>query len=137
MGKSTGLIGKIQTAFNKAKDNSANKKMAKVESIDDNKRLNRIVERRYVKMDKKYERAAGNEKKMAKVDKKYGYNYEGAKAAGIVKDETGYMGSIGNEGLILKGKKHPSMIKTRKVEKLLGNKIVRKGGNLYTVPKKS
>jgi hypothetical protein len=111
--------------------------MAKVESIDDNKRLNKIVDRRYKKMDKKYEKAAGNEKKTAKVEKKYGYNYAGAKAAGIVPDATGYMSSIGNEGLILKGKKHPSMIKTRKVEKLLGNKIVRQGGNLYTVPKKS
>ena len=119
MGKGIGLIGKIQTAFNKAKDNSANRKMAKVESIDDNKRLNRIVERRYVKMDKKYDRAAGNEKKTAKVEKKYGYNSEGAKAAGIVKDARGHMGSIGNEGLILKGKKHPSMIKTRKVERQL------------------
>jgi hypothetical protein len=120
----------------KIKEKIAAKKMAKVESIDDNKRLNRIVDRRYKKMDKKYEKAAGNEKKTAKVEKKYGYNYEGAKAAGIVKDASGHMGSIGNEGLILKGKKHPSMIKTRKVEKLLGNKIVRQGGNLYTVPKK-
>lgn len=110
--------------------------MAKLESIDDNKRLNRIVDRRYKKMDKKYEKAAGNEKKTAKVEKKYGYNYAGAKAAGIVPDATGHMGSIGNDGLILKGKKHPSMIKTRKVEKLLGNKIVKQGGNLYTVPKK-
>ena len=120
----------------KIKEKIAAKKMAKVESIDDNKRLNRIVDRRYKKMDKKYEKAAGNEKKTAKVEKKYGYNYEGAKEAGIVKDASGHMGSIGNDGLILKGKKHPSMIKTRKVEKLLGNKIVRQGGNLYTVPKK-
>lgn len=121
----------------KIKEKIAAKKMAKVESIDENKRLNRIVDRRYKKMDKKYEKAAGNEKKTAKIEKKYGYNYAGAKAAGIVPDATGYMSSIGNDGLILKGKKHPSMIKTRKVEKLLGNKIVRQGGNLYTVPKKS
>jgi hypothetical protein len=121
----------------KIKEKIAAKKMAKVESIDDNKRLNRIVDRRYKKMDKKYEKAAGNEKKTARVEKKYGYNYAGAKAAGIVPDATGHMASIGNDGLILKGKKHPSMIKTRKVEKLLGNKIVRQGGNLYTVPKKS
>lgn len=120
----------------KIKEKIAAKKMAKVESIDDNKRLNRIVDRRYDKMDKKYDRAAGNEKKTAKIEKKYGYNYEGAKAAGIVPDAKGYMSSIGNEGLILKGKKHPSMIKTKKVERLLGNKIVRQGGNLYTVPKK-
>jgi hypothetical protein len=112
------------------------KKIDKVNSIDDNKRLNRIVDRRYARMDKKYDKAAGNEKKTAKIEKKYGYNYEEAKKAGITPDASGHMGSIGNEGLILKGKKHPSMIKTRKVERLLGNKIVRRGGNLYSVIKK-
>jgi len=120
----------------KIKEKRTARKMAKVESIDDNKRLNRIVDRRYDKMDKKYDRASGNEKKTAKIEKKYGYNYAGAKEAGIVPDAKGHWSSIGNEGLILKGKKHPSMIKTKKVERLLGNKIVRQGGNLYTVPKK-
>ena len=74
--------------------------------------------------------------KTAKLDKKYGYNYEAAKAAGIQPDETGHWGSIGNDGLILKGPKHPSMVKTKKVEGLLGNKIVKRGGNQYSVPKK-
>ena len=120
----------------KLKEKRTAKKMAKIESIDDNKRLNKIVDRRYLKMDKKYDRAAGNEKKTAKIEKKYGYNYAGAKEAGIVPDSKGHMASIGNEGLILKGKKHPSMIKTKKVERLLGNKIVKQGGNMYTVPKK-
>ena len=108
----------------------------KIANIDNNKRLNRVVERRYDRMDKKYERAADNPAKLAKVDKKYGYNYEAAKAAGIQPDETGHWGSIGNDGMILKGSKHPSMIKTKKVEGLLGNKIVKRDGNLYSVPKK-
>ena len=108
----------------------------KIADVDNNKRLNRVVERRYDRMDKKYERAADNPTKLAKIDKKYGYNYEAAKAAGIQPDETGHWGSIGNDGLILKGPKHPSMVKTKKVEGLLGNKIVKRDGNLYSVPKK-
>ncbi len=121
----------------KIKEKISEKKMAKVESIDNNKRLNKIVDRRYKKMDKKYEKAAGNDKKTAKIDKKYGYNYDEAKKAGITPDEKGHWSSVGNEGLILKGKKHPSMIKTKKVERLLGNKIIKQNGNLYTVPKKT
>lgn len=120
-------------SFDKEKRNQ--RKIEKVNSIDENKRLNRIVDRRYARMDKKYDRAAGNEKKTAKIEKKYGYNYEEAKKAGITPDASGYMASIGNDGLILKGKKHPSMIKTKKVERLLGNKIVKKGGKLYSVVK--
>lgn len=119
--------------FDKERRNQ--RKIEKVNSIDDNKRLNRIVDRRYARMDKKYDRAAGNEKKTAKIEKKYGYNYEEAKKAGITPDASGHMASIGNDGLILKGKKHPSMIKTKKVERLLGNKIVKKGGKLYSVVK--
>jgi hypothetical protein len=118
------------------KEKRAAKKMAKVESIDSNKRLNKVVDRRYKKLDRRYDRAAGNERKTAKIDKKYGYDYESAKKSGITPDSTGHMGSIGNDGLILKGKKHPSMIKTKKVERLLGNKIVRKDSRLYTKPKK-
>ena len=109
------------------------KKNEKVNSIDNNKRLNRVVDRRYEKMDRKYDKASENPSKIAKLDKKYGYNYDEAKKSGITPDETGYMASIGNNGLILKGKKHPSMIKTKKVERLLGNKIVRRGGQLYSV----
>jgi hypothetical protein len=108
----------------------------KIANIDNNKRLNRVVDRRYERMDKKYDRAANNPAKLSKLDKKYGYNYEAAKAAGIQPDETGHWGSIGNDGMILKGPKHPSMIKTKKVEGLLGNKIVKRNGNLYSVPKK-
>lgn len=119
--------------FDREKRNQ--RKIEKVNSIDDNKRLNKIVDRRYARMDKKYDRAAGDEKKTAKIEKKYGYNYQEAEKAGIKPNEKGHMSSIGNEGLILKGKKHPSMIKTKKVERLLGNKIVKKGGKLYSVVK--
>jgi hypothetical protein len=108
----------------------------KIEAVDTNKRLNRVVDRRYERMDKKYENAQGNSNKIEKLDKKYGYNYEAAKKAGIQPDETGHWGSIGEDGLILKGPKHPSMVKTKKVEKILGNKIVKKDGQLYSVPKK-
>jgi hypothetical protein len=107
----------------------------KIAAIDDNKRINRVVDRRYDRMDKKYDRAAGNTQKAAKLDKKYGYNYEAAKAAGIGPDETGHWGSIGNDGMILKGAKHPSMIKTKKVEGYLGNKIKKIDGQLYSIPK--
>ena len=108
----------------------------KIEAVDTNPRLNRKVERRYERLDSKMEKAQGNLSETNKLDKKYGYNYEAAKKAGIQPDETGHWGSIGEDGLILKGPKHPSMVKTKKVEKILGNKIVKKDGQLYSVPKK-
>jgi hypothetical protein len=127
-----GLSGK----FGKEEPKQKKTTDQKIADIDNNKRLNRVVDRRYERMDKKYENAKGNSEKTAKLDKKYGYNYEAAKAAGIQPDETGHWGSIGNDGLILKGPKHPSMVKTKKVEGLLGNKIVKRGGSQYSVPKK-
>lgn len=108
----------------------------KIAAVDNNKRLNKIVEKRYERVDKKIARAGGDSSKLAKIDKKYGYNYKAAEKAGIKPDSTGHWASIGDDGLILKGKKHPSMIKTKKVEKILGNKIVKKEGSLYSVPKK-
>jgi hypothetical protein len=108
----------------------------KIEAVDTNPRLNRVVERRYERVDAKMQKAEGHLGKMNKLNDKYGYNYKAAKEAGIQPDETGHWGSIGNDGLILKGPKHPSMIKTKKVEKILGNKIVKKDGQLYSVPKK-
>lgn len=107
----------------------------KIEAVDTNKRLNKLVEKRYAKIDSKIEKAKGNELKLKKIDKKYGYNYESAISSGIKPDSTGHWASIGDDGLILKAKKHPSMIKTRKVERILGNKIVKEKGNLYSVPK--
>ena len=57
--------------------------------------------------------------------------------SGLSPDETGHWDSFGNNGLLLKAKHHPSMIKTKKVERLLGNKIVKVGGDYYSVPKKN
>lgn len=109
----------------------------KIADVDNNPRLNRIVDRRYARLDKKIEKAKGDTVKLNEINKKYGYDYETAKASGATADSTGHWPSIdGNSGLILKGPKHPSMIKTKKVEKILGNKIVKKDGKLYSVPKK-
>jgi hypothetical protein len=109
-----------------------------IKKIEENPRIQRIVDRRYERMDKKYEKAEakGNDNKIKKLDKKYGYDYESAKKAGLSPDETGHWPSIGNDGLILKGKKHPSMILTKKVEKVLGNKIINSGGRQYSITKK-
>lgn len=108
-----------------------------IKKIEESPRLKRIVDRRYEKMDKKYAKAEakGNENKIKRLDKKYGYDYDAAKAAGLSPDQTGHWPSIGNDGLILKGKKHPSMILTKKVEKVLGNKIVNIKGKQYSRPK--
>jgi hypothetical protein len=38
--------------------------------------------------------------------------------------------------MILKGKRHPSIMKTKKIERVLGNKIIKKGGERYSVPRK-
>ena len=108
----------------------------KIAAVDSNKRINKIVEKRYAKVDKKYDKAGNDTKKIEKIDKKFGYNYEDAKKSGMEADSTGHWGSIGNDGLILKGKKHPSMIKTKKVEKILGNKIKTIEGKQYSIPKK-
>ena len=108
----------------------------KISAVDANPRLNRKVERGYAKVEKKVERAKGDPKKLQKIEKKYGYDYESAIGAGLGPDETGHWPSIDpTSGKILKGPKHPSMIKTRRVEKILGNKIVKKQGGLYSVPK--
>ena len=108
----------------------------KIEAVDNNKRLNKLVEKRYEKLDSKIDKAKGDDRKLQKIDKKYGYNYEAAISSGLKPDSTGHWASIGNDGLILKGKKHPSMVKTKKVEKILGNKIIKEKGSLYSIPKK-
>ena len=121
------------------KEKRAAKKISKVESIDSNKRLNKIVERRYDRYDKQKLKAQskmlkGNSNKLEKLEKKKGYNY----SIGEYDPETNHWSSLSKygDGEIAKGKRHPSMIKTKKVEKLLGNKIVRKDGKMYSVPKK-
>jgi len=38
--------------------------------------------------------------------------------------------------MILKGKKHPTIMKTKKIERALGNKIIKKDGERYSVSRK-
>lgn len=65
--------------------------------------------------------------------KKFGYNYEAAEAAGLGPDETGHWPSRNPEdGMILKGRKHPTIDKTIAGEKALGYKIIRKNRVLYS-----
>lgn len=113
-------------------DRRGDRRKRKLENIDDNKRLNRIVDRRYSRYDRQVEKYSGNEKKSSKLDAKKGFKYED----GVKPDETGYYQSISDQGVVLKAKKHPSMIKTKKVERLLGNKIIKEDGERYVVPKK-
>ena len=109
----------------------------KIYAVDNNPRLNKRVEKGYEKVAKKVEKAKGNPEKLQKINKKYGYDYESAIAGGATPDSTNHWPSIDpGSGKILKGSKHPSMIKTKKVEKILGNKIVKKKGSLYSVPKR-
>ena len=68
---------------------------------------------------------------------KYGYDYDSATKSGLRPDESGHWGSIDpNTGKILKGPKHPSIMKTKKIERVLGNKIIKRNGERYSVPKK-
>ena len=96
------------------------------------------IERKYARAEKKI--AAAKQKspgKAAKVEKKYGYNYEGAKAAGLGPDSTGHWPSRNPDtGEILKGRKHPTIGLTKKGEKEAGYKITRKNGTLYSQPKR-
>lgn len=132
------MSAKAAAAGEKAKKLSQKSIEERLADVDKDPRLNRIVERRTEKVERKKEKAQGNEKKLAKIEKKYGYNYKVAQAAGLEPDETGHMGSLDpNTGMVLKARKHPSIIKTRKTEKILGNKLVKRGGQLYSVPKKN
>lgn len=124
----------IAAAIREKRD--ANRK-EKLENIDKNERLNRIVDRRYNRLNKKKDKAAGDEKKLEKIEKKFGYNYESAIKSGATPDETGDWPSVNPDTReILKARRHPSMIKTRKAEKYLGNKIVKEGDKRYSRPKR-
>ena len=69
--------------------------------------------RRYKRADKKIDKAKGTSKEKS-TQLKYGYNYEEAKKRGIKRDATGHMQSrVPETGLILKGRKHPTIYKTR------------------------
>lgn len=110
----------------------------RIAAVENNPRLNRRIDRRESKYDERKKNAQGNPEKLQKIEKKYGYNYDAAIKSGGGPDETGHWGSIEpSTGMILKGKNHPSIMKTRKIERILGNKIVKKDGERYSVPKKS
>ena len=110
---------------------------AKIKAIEDSPRLNRRIKRREEMVEIKKEKAKNDSKKLAKIEKKYGYNYDAALKAGLSPDESGHWDSINpSDGMILKGPRHPSIMKTRKIERVLGNKIIRMGGERYSVPRK-
>jgi len=93
-------------------------------------------QRRYRSAERKVKKAEGT-KREERVKDKYGYNYKRADELGYKPDETGHMASIDEEtGLVLKGKKHPTIYKTKKYERALGYKIKRKDGKMYSVKKK-
>jgi hypothetical protein len=109
----------------------------KINRIDSSKRLNKKIERKYDRVENKISKAKSNTEKLKKIDRKYGYNYEAAIKSGLTPDSSGHWGSIDpSTGMILKGKKHPSIMKTKKIERVLGNKIVKKDGERYSIPKK-
>jgi hypothetical protein len=108
----------------------------RISNVENNPRLNRRIERRYKRVEDKKERAKDNPEKLQKIEKKYGYNYDAALKGGGGTDESGHWASINpDNGMILKGSKHPSIMKTRKIERILGNKIVKKDGERYSVHK--
>jgi len=97
------------------------------------KRKERKEEKRYTKADKKISNAK-NKKSKDKAQKKYGYNYDSAIKAGLHPDKTGHWASRNPDtGEILKGRKHPTIKKTKKAEKELGYKIKRKKGIMYSI----
>lgn len=109
----------------------------KISRIDNSKRLNKKIDRRYNRLERKIDKAQGNTVKLGKIDKKYGYDYDSATKSGLRPDESGHWSSIDpNTGKILKGPKHPSIMKTKKIERVLGNKIIKKNGERYSLPKK-
>lgn len=109
----------------------------KINRIDNSKRLNKKVDKKYERLENKISKAKGDTEKLKKIDKKYGYNYEAATKSGLKPDDSGHWGSIDpNTGMILKGKKHPTIMKTKKIERALGNKIIKKDGERYSVSRK-
>ena len=91
--------------------------------------------RRTRRAKRKMSNAKGTEREAA-VNKKYGYNYEGAIKAGMVPEEGEHWDSRNPEtGEILKGKKHPTIYKTKRAERRLGYKIKNVNGTLYSFPK--
>ena len=107
----------------------------KLAAIDSSKRLNRIADRKYASVAKKIEKASGDSSKLQKIDKKFGYDYKTADKYKIKPDSVGHMPSIADNGKLLKAKSHPTIKKTIKTEKVLGNKIFKVDGVRYSAPK--
>jgi len=85
---------------------------------------------------KKKSKTAPNKKKFDQDGT--GYDYEGAKKAGIKPDKTGHWASRDpKSGLILKGRKHPTFHKTVDGEKKAGYEMYEKGGRYYSRKKGS
>ena len=63
------------------------------------------------------------------------YDYDSAKAYGLMPDETGHWPSrVPQTGLLLKGKGHETWNLTEEGEKKAGYKIIFKDGRYYSVP---
>jgi hypothetical protein len=85
------------------------------------------------KIAKAYEKSP---EKGALANKKFGYNYSGAIKAGITPDETGHWDSRDPEtGEIFKGRRHPTISKTKQAERKFGYKIKNIKGTLYSFKK--
>jgi len=95
------------------------------------------TDKKYAKVDKKLAAAKlKSPEAFAKVNKKFGYNIEGALKAGSVADSTGHWPSRNPvTGEIFKGRKHPTIDMTKKGEKEAGYKVYRKDGVLFSKPK--
>ena len=64
-----------------------------------------------------------------------GYDYAGAKKAGLKKDKSGHLGSLDPKtGKLLKGASHASILKTHKAELARGSTIIPLGkkGRLFS-----
>ena len=59
------------------------------------------------------------------------FDLKSAIEAGDKPDETGHWGSIGNDGLVLKGRQHPTWDEMEMSELALGNRIVRRDDGRY------
>lgn len=101
-----------------------------------NKTMDKTNRRQKIADKKMASASSKSQKRQDKINSKYGYDYRTAISSGITPDSSGHWASRDPEtGKILKGKKHPTIGKTKAAEKSLGNKIVRMNGSLYSIPK--
>ena len=63
-----------------------------------------------------------------------GYDYSGAKEVGM-RPTAGHWGSIGKNGLMLKGKKHKTWDLAVKAERDRNYKIIKRGKRYHSVPR--